>query len=153
VYIRAKCCRCGAALACIPAATGPACAVDIVSTKPQMAQVDVTIVRRAQLQFEIGAGVNDHSKALRTELNHHAEGTGQRFDLLVEVRHCQGYVVECRGCCHGGSCLTDGSGRQVLRPIEIVDFPAPLQPKGPADARSARTTPRITVGQRAVDRL
>jgi hypothetical protein len=38
--------------------------VDIVATKPQMAQVNFAIVRRAQLQLEIGAGVNDHSKVL-----------------------------------------------------------------------------------------
>ena len=38
--------------------------VDIVGTEPQMAQVDLAVVRRAQFQLEVGAGVNDHSKVL-----------------------------------------------------------------------------------------
>ena len=72
--------------------------VDIVGTKPEMAQMDFAVVRRAQLQLEVGAGVNDHGKVLRTELRHHAEGTGQPFDVVVEVRHGQGDVVEHRRC-------------------------------------------------------
>ena len=46
--------------------------------------------RRAQLQLEIGAGVNDHGKVLQTQLSHHAESSGQPFDEVVEVRHCAG---------------------------------------------------------------
>jgi len=77
--------------------------VDIVGTKPEMAQVEPAIVGRAQLQLEIGAGVDDHGEALGTELNHQAESGGQPIDVVVEVRHGQGDVVECWRSCHGDS--------------------------------------------------
>ncbi len=70
--------------------------VDVVGTEAQMAEVDVAVIGRAELQLEVGAGVDHHSKALRTEPSHHAEGGRQPFDLRVEVRHRQGDVIECR---------------------------------------------------------
>ena len=66
------------------------CGVDIVGTKTQMAHVDFVVVGRAQLQLQIGAGIDEHGKTAETDANLHSEVVDQPFDLLVEVREVRG---------------------------------------------------------------
>src|SRR3954453_5083621 len=75
------------------------CRADMVGTESEMAQVDLAVIRCAQLQLDAGAGVDDQSKVLGAELRDHAEGSCEPFDVCFQVRHRQRQVVE-QGLCH-----------------------------------------------------
>jgi hypothetical protein len=62
VYILAKSCRSGAARVSIPARQACVRCVDIIGTEPQMAQVDLAVVRRAQFQLEVRPGSTTTAK-------------------------------------------------------------------------------------------
>src|SRR5262249_7253383 len=78
-----------------------------------MAHVNVVVIRPAQLELQTGAWVNDYREELGTHLHDHVEVVVQPIDLFVEVRNCQGDVVEHRGCGHRGL-LSDANHASVL---------------------------------------